>query len=156
MISKNDCILLLSEIKDTGVDISTPVKLLRTSKETIPFDVIKFINDNRQLDLTSFYEKLRKSYNAKKSKLYKNIFRETTDAQELLTTLASLNLQIYLFSKDVQDKQMFLKHARAKEISYVMANYCSTYDLTQCMKLLNLIKADLIACEIISDRRQNY
>ena len=72
MITKNDCYLLLSELNEKGVDTSSPIKDLMSS--TSPsIDVIKFINDNRQLDLTAFYEKIRKSYNNKKSKLYINI-----------------------------------------------------------------------------------
>lgn len=152
MITKNDCILLLSDLKDKGIDVNEPIKKLIGSKE-LSLDVIKFINDNRQLDLTSFYERLRKNYNKKKSNLYINIVREIEDPNEVLTTLSSLNLQILLFAKNIEDKQMFLKHARANEIARVLANYYSNYDLTNCLKLLRLIKADLIACETINNRR---
>ena len=49
---------------------------------------------------------------------------------------------------------MFLKHARAKEVNLVLAKYYTDYDLTSCLKLLKLIKADLIACETITGRRE--
>ena len=75
MITRNDCYLLLAEINEKGIDTSAQIKSLMSST-SIPLDVIKFINDNRQLDLTSFYEKIRKSYNNKKSKLYINIVKE--------------------------------------------------------------------------------
>jgi hypothetical protein len=60
MITKNDCYLLLSELNDNGLDTSNAIKDLMTSSSP-SLEVIKFINDNRQLDLTAFYEKLRKS-----------------------------------------------------------------------------------------------
>ena len=75
MISKNDLLLLLTELEDKGLDVSAMTqKLFSTS--SIPLDVVKFINDNRQLDLTAFYENLRRNYNKKKSKLYISIVKE--------------------------------------------------------------------------------
>ena len=64
MITKNDCYLLLSELETSGIDTSVPIKELMSSPSPT-LEVIKFINDNRQLELTLFYEKLRKSYNHK-------------------------------------------------------------------------------------------
>lgn len=146
MITRNDCYLLLAEINEKGIDTSAQIKNLMSST-SIPIDVIKFINDNRQLDLTGFYEKIRKSYNNKKSKLYINIVKEVENPQEVLTTLSSLLTQILLFTKSVDDKQMFMRHSRAQEISHVLNNYFKDYNLTNCVKLLRLIKADLKALE---------
>ena len=146
MITRNDCYLLLAEINEKGIDTSTQIKSLMSST-SIPLDVIKFINDNRQLDLTNFYEKIRKSYNNKKSKLYINIVKEVENPQEVLTTLSSLLTQILLFTKSADDKQMFMRHSRAQEISQVLNNYFKDYNLTNCVKLLRLIKADLKALE---------
>ena len=75
MITKNDCILLLTDLQDSGVDIGTNILKVITSP-TVPMDVLTFINEHRQLDLTTFYEKLRKNYNNKKSKLYINLIKE--------------------------------------------------------------------------------
>ena len=50
---------------------------------------------------------------------------------------------------------MFLRHARAEEISKVLTIYFQNYDLTNCIKLLHLIKADIIAFEMISGKRSN-
>jgi hypothetical protein len=80
--------------------------------------------------------------------------KEIEDVNEVLTTLASLNLQILLFSKKIKDRQMFLRHARAEEISKVLTIYFQSYDLTNCIKLLHLIKADIIAFEMLSGRRE--
>lgn len=153
MISKNDCLILLDEIHKSGVDTSEEIQKLITSRE-VPLTIIHYINNKRQLDLTGFYKKLRKSYNDKKSQLYKNIVNETLkDPNDAVTTLSALNLQILLYAKNATDKLMFLKHARAKEISTVLTKYFTDYDLTYCIKLLRLIKADLKACEYI-DRNE--
>ena len=153
MITKNDTLLLLSDLQDNGVQTKDAIKELIASRD-VPISVLQFINEHRQLDLTSFYEKLRKSYNDKHSKLYISIVKEIQNPEDVLTTLSSLNLQILLYSKHVQNKQMFLKHARAKEINLVLTKYFTDYDLTNCLKLLRLIKADLLATEIINGRRQ--
>ena len=146
MISKNDCILLLIDLQENGVDVSTHLMQLINSTEP-SIEVIKFINDNRQLDLSKFYEKLRKSYNAKKSVLYKNIVKEIDDTNDVLTTLSAMMTQILLFAKNVDDREMFLRHSRALDISRILARYFQTYDLTNCVKLLRIIKADLKALE---------
>ena len=63
MISKDDVILLLTEMGDNNKE--DIMRVLKSS--SIPLDILKKINDSKQLDLLRFYEKLRKSYNAKKS-----------------------------------------------------------------------------------------
>ena len=61
MITKTDCILLLTEQQENGVDVSDMLNtLVKQSEPSV--EVIKFINDNRQLDLSKFYDKIRKSY----------------------------------------------------------------------------------------------
>ena len=148
MITKNDCYLLLSELEMNGIDTSVPIKELMSSTSPT-LEVIKFINDNRQLGLTNFYEKIRKSYNNKKSKLYINIMKEIEQPQDVLVTLSSLLTQILLFAKDVEDRQMFLRHSRADEISKVLTGYFRDFDLTNCVKLIKLIKVDIKALESI-------
>ncbi len=144
MISKNDCMMLLAEMGAT----EKLTELTRMSAPTI--EIIKFINDNRELELTKFYEKIRKSYNTKHSKLYINIVKETEDPNEVLTTLSAMLTQILLFSRTAEDKAMFLRHARADEIATVLKNYFTTYDITYCLKLLRLIKADIKVCEALN------
>lgn len=148
MITKTDCYLLLADLEKDGVDTKEVLTKL-TSSTNLPIDVIKFINDNRQLDLSAFYERLRKNYNNKKSNLYKNIVKEIEEPNEVLTTLSSMLTQILLYSKQLENKQMFLKHARSSEITAVLNNYFKSYDLTNCLKLLRIIKADLKALESI-------
>lgn len=148
MITKTDCYILLAELEKDGIDTKDALNKLSKSNN-LPIDVIQFINQNRQLDLAMFYEKLRKNYNHKKSILYKNIVKEVEEPNEVLTTLSSMLTQILLFSKQVNNKQMFLKHARCNEITLVLNNYFKTYDLTNCLRLLRMIKADLKCLESI-------
>ena len=146
-ITKHDCLLLLTELSEEGVDCKDQlVSLVKAGEPTL--EILKFINDNRQLDVTGFYDKIRKSYNNKKSKLYINIVKnDFKDPKDILTTLASLNLQILLYNKNVQNSNIFLKHVRFEEINKCLYNYAKTYDLIPCQKLLNLIKIDLKVLE---------
>lgn len=152
MITKNDCLLLLADIKENAktdaekneVDKMVSVLIKEISPSTT---VIEFINKKRQLDLTKFYYKIRKSYNHKHSVLYGNIVKEIDDVNEVLTTLSALETQILLFAKEVDDREMFLRHSRAEEISRVLINYFQTYSLTNCIRLLRLIKADVKSLE---------
>lgn len=153
MITKNDIILLLTELQENNINVDNYLRKTILS-ESVNLDALKFINDNRQLDVAKFYEMLRKNNNSKKSPLYKNIVKEElSNADDVLTTLAALNLQILLFAKKLDDNQMFLKHSRGEEITKVLNNYYATYDLIPCYKLLKLIKADLVALEHIAGRR---
>ena len=115
MITKNDCLLLLADLQSKGIDTQEEFNRLLKSN-TIPLDIIKFINDNRQLDLFTFYQTIRKSYNKKKSNLYINIVKEIDDTNEVLTTLSAMLAWVVRYSKTVSDKQMFLiKSIRFKD-----------------------------------------
>ena len=150
MITRNDILLLLNDLKKKGVNVN---KYLQESlkSSSISLEALKFINDNRQLDVVRFYEKLRKSYNNKKSKLYINIVKSDenllTEPKTILTTLSSMLNQILLF--DAEDKPMFYQHIRADEILQVLNIYFRTYNLEPAIKLIQLIKADLKSLEMI-------
>ena len=153
MIQKNDLLLLLSDLEEKGVDTREVTKQLFTSP-TIPLNVLKFINDNSQLDVIRFYDKIRKSYNNKKSILYKSIITsDEKEPKEALTTLSSLLTQILLFNKTVSNQELFLKHSRAEDITKVLTKYFMDYDITSCNKLLRLIKADIVVLETVNGRR---
>ena len=71
MLTKNDLLLLLTDIETDGKNVDGLItKLLKS--ETIPFEVLKYTNDSRQFDVSAFYEMLRKNYNNKRSNLYIN------------------------------------------------------------------------------------
>lgn len=151
-ITKNDCLLLLTNLKQDGVNVDAQIKNLLSSNQ-IPLSIIEFINKQRELSASQFYQKLRKSYNNKKSKLYINIVKdEFKDPKDILTTLASLNLQILLFSKTLTDNvDIFFNWVRFKEINQCLLNYATTKDLIPCQKLLKFIKADLKCLEMFSN-----
>ena len=146
MITKEDVLLLLTELRDEGVDVKEQIKKQVLAPEP-KIEILKFINDNRQLDLTNFYKKIRKSYNDKKSKLYINIVKENEEVKEVLTTLSALLTQIILYAKTVDNMIMFYQHSRAEEITKILNNYFKTFDLTNCIKLMKIIKADIKVCE---------
>lgn len=153
MITKNDCLLLLVELKDNFPDKKAEIdshikKLLISASPSV--ELIKFINDNRELNLRSFYEKLRKSYNQGNSKLYKNIVNETElEPKELLCCLGALQQQVLLYYKMLDDKS-FLNQARFNQISKCLLNYYNTGDIVPCQQLLNLFRIDLKFLEEIS------
>lgn len=151
MITRRDCILLLSELEARGIDTRNMLQVALTNSET-SFEVVRFINTHREFDANKFYEKLRKSYNHKRSDLYKNIV--TCDEQDcsdtVLTTLAALSLQILLFAKTVDNSKMFLEHVRFREIQEALKNYSLTYELIPCIQVLQIIKADLKAFEYMN------
>ena len=154
MITKNDCLTILVSLEDRGINIDQQMKKLLTAKE-IPIDTLKFILDNRGIEVANFYEMLRKKHNQKKSPLYHNIVRDITDPEEAITTLACLLVQITLYSKKLPaNKEIFQREVRAEEISRVLNNYYATGMLDSCLALMKLLKADLLVLEHISGRRE--
>lgn len=155
MITKNDCLLLLSELQDKGLE-TKPYVMKVLKDNNVNLEVLKFINDNRKLELTEFYNFLRNRYNEKKSKLYKEIVQiDEKQPKDIVVTLSSLLTQILLYSNKVENKQLFLRHSRADEISKVLVKYFQDYDVQLCVSMMNLLKADLKACEYISKNREN-
>ena len=147
-LTKNDCLILLNNLKTSGIDVNSQMKeLLRSS--TIPLSIIQFINSQRELSLSEFYQHLRRTYNKKKNKLYINIVKEEQkDPKDVLTTLAALSLQILLFARQLTENvDVFLRAARFVEINQCLINYANTLDLISCQKLLQYIKADLKCLE---------
>lgn len=150
-ISKQECLSLLFELKENGVDTSAQIKSLLLQKSP-SIEIIKFINDHRELDIRKFYEKLRHSYNNKHSKLYGNIVRcNEIDGDELICCAGALLQQILLFNKKVESID-FLKQARFNELLSCMKHFYETRDLVQVRKLLNYVKADLKVLEEISTK----
>lgn len=153
MIDKYSCLILLNDIKEKGINVDKQIKLLTVSSQ-IPLEVLKFINDSEPIELCKFYEKLRKSYNNKKSTLYKNLMKDDfsaspNDIQEIPIILSSYALQLVIFSKTVENKTLFFKFGRLEEVYRCLLNYSTTYDLSLSIKLLQLIKADIKVLESI-------
>ena len=154
MITKNDCLTLLVSLEDRGIDINQPMKKLITSRE-VPMDVLKFILDNRGVEIANFYEMLRKKHNQKKSPLYHNIVKDITDPEEVIITLSCLLVQINLYCKKLLvNKEIFRREARAEEITRVLNEYYNSGMLDGCLALIKLLKTDLVVLEHISGRRE--
>ena len=150
MISKSDVVLLLTDLHEKGIDVNKEISELYKSP-TIPLSILKKINDSRPLEILQFYEKLRDSYNKKRSKLYINIMKANenaiTESKTILTTLSALLNQILQF--ECEDKTRFYKNARVDEILKVLELYLSTGNINPALKLLNLFKIDIKALESI-------
>lgn len=152
MLQKTDLILLLTTIQEEHPELNIKEYIDLTIKTPgINLDVLKFINDNRPLDVGNFYEKLRRSYNQKKSNLYINIMKsDETELKNTMVIITSLLNQIMIFANNVEDKQLFLRHSRADELSKAILLYLNTYDIQPAVKLLQLIKADLKTLQEVS------
>jgi len=154
MITKNDCLSILAKLDESGVSGVNPyVKKLLISRD-IPLDVLKFISDNRGLEVSHFYEMLRKSHNQKKSPLYTNILKEVDDPQEVITTLSCLLTQVLLYGKKLDNRDQFFREVRAEELTRVLNNYFRTGLYEDCLALIKLLKSDLLVLEYIAGRRE--
>jgi len=153
MITKNDCLSILTKLDESGVSGVNPyVRKLLMARE-IPLEVLKFISDNRGLEVSNFYEMLRKNHNKKKSPLYTNILKEIDDPQEVIITLSCLLTQIILYGKKLDNRDQFFREVRAEELTRVLNNYFRTGLYESCLSLIKLFKADLLVLEYIAGRR---
>ena len=155
-ITKKDCLVLLNSLKEDGIDVTEMTKKAALSKD-VSIEVVQFINKNRPFEVSNFYEKLRKSYNNKKSQLYKQIVKsdEVDEPKDIIITLSSLGLQIMLYAKQIEDPHMFLQQARYQELASCLYKYSMTYDLLPAINLLRLFKMDLKAFEYLNKDTNN-
>lgn len=154
MITKNDCLSILTKLDESGVSgVNSYVRKLVVARD-IPLEVLKFISDNRGLEVSKFYEMLRKSHNQKKSPLYTNILKEIEDPQEVITTLSCLLTQILLYGKKLESKDQFFREVRAEELTRVLNNYFKTGLYEECLHLIKILKSDLLVLEYIAGRRE--
>ena len=154
MITKNDCLSILTKLDESGVSgANSYVRKLVVARD-IPLEVLKFISDNRGLEVSKFYEMLRKSHNQKKSPLYTNILKEVDDPQEVITTLSCLLTQILLYGKKLDNRDQFFREVRAEELTRVLNNYFKTGLYEECLHLIKVLKSDLLVLEYIAGRRE--
>lgn len=151
MLQVNDLVLILTDMQETGDEGAKEQLMKAIRSPLVSSETLKYINDRRPLDVTRFYERVRKNYNDKRSNLYKNIVRDVEDPNEAISTLSAFLLNLFLYSKHVEEsnKALFFKHVRAEEVSRVLNKYYKDYDVTSALKLLRLIKADVKAFENI-------
>ena len=154
MITKNDCLSILTKLDESGVSgVNSYVRKLVVARD-IPLEVLKFISDNRGLEVSKFYEMLRRSHNQKKSPLYTNILKEIEDPQEVVTTLSCLLTQILLYGKKLENRDQFFREVRAEELTRVLNNYFKTGLYEECLHLIKILKSDLLVLEYIAGRRE--
>ena len=154
MITKNDCLSILTKLDESGVSGVNPYVHKLVVARDIPLEVLKFISDNRGLEVSKFYEMLRRSHNQKKSPLYTNILKEVDDPQEVVTTLSCLLTQILLYGKKLESRDQFFREVRAEELTRVLNNYFKTGLYEECLNLIKVIKSDLLVLEYIAGRRE--
>ena len=153
MITKADCLSILVKLEDKGLDINPYMKKLAISKE-IPLDVLRFISQNRGIEVSEFYEMLRKSHNQKKSPLYTNILKEVNTPKDIILTLSCLLTQVILYGSKLENAESFLKEVRAEEITRALNTYFKESSIETGATLLKLIKSDLMVLEYIRGRRE--
>ena len=154
MLTKDDCMSILISLEDKGIDINSQMKNLIISPNP-PISVLKFIIENKGVSVVEFYEMLRKKHNQKKSSLYKNILDETADIFQAVTMLSCLLTQIILFGQKLDTgATMFFAEVRAEEIASVLTEYFKSGDFERGLKLLKLIKSDLLVLEYLNGRRE--
>ena len=151
MIQTSDVLILLSELGRDGINVDEQMSSVLTGANMV--DTLKFIKDHKDIDAINFYDKIRKSYNNNKSKLYINILKEIDDPKEVLSTLSALELQIILSGKKINNPVMFYKVMRLEEILECLLNYSKTYDILPCIDLIKKYKADILMWETVEGRR---
>lgn len=154
MINKNDCMTILVKLSEKDPAANALLRQLLISK-SIPEDVLKYIAKQNSLEAVKFYEHLRKNNNEHKSPLYKNLLKEyDPDDFEIIITLNCLLTQIFLYANKLEDKEVFLREIRADEISKVINDFLTASSVNECLKLLKLIKSDILVLEYINGRRE--
>lgn len=108
-----------------------------------PIGALKTIKQNGKLDIFEFYNKLRKNYNDKHSKIYINVMKEVEDPKKVLTTLSALVTQILLYSEHLNNKNIFMKHSNFSEILKALQEYAETQNLIPCVEIIRTIKQDI-------------
>ena len=155
MINKNDCMAILVKLEDRGLNINNYMRKLILAKEP-PIDVLRFIVENRGVEVNHFYEHLRKNHNEHKSPLYKNIVKEIEDPTDVLTTLTCFLTQVTLYGNklDEETRADFYREVRAEEVSRVLHQFFLDGTYTGCIALIKLIKADILVLEYVAGRRE--
>lgn len=142
MITKNDCfeIIIKSNIENK--------KQLILELSPLPLiEVIRKVNELRLLDVTNFYKKLRKSYNQKRSKLYKDLVREIDDPNKAAIILTIYLQNAMLYKSEVNGEELFRKSARVPEVLQVLINFFN-YDIIKTVDMLKTIRNDIKCLEL--------
>ena len=151
-ITKKDIIQKLYEIEEkTGEKTGREVQRVIRS-ETIPIDVIKFINkfDTKFLQIYDTYNTIYKSRN--KNPLYRNLRNKDLEIPELAIALSSLVTKILISCSKIineTDREIFATAMNVEQLNNAITSYSMFNEiepLVQCGKevreLLNLLYID--------------
>lgn len=155
MITKADCLSILVKLeKDQNINVDKYVKQVALAKDTIPLEVLRFIANNRGLEVVNFYEMLRKKHNKDKSPLYTNILKEISDPNEVVLTLSCLLTQIMLYGNKLSNPEAFYKEVRAEELTRALNTFFGDSNWEICKTVLRLVKSDILVLEYLNGRRE--
>ena len=99
-ITKATAYAKLAKIKTEGRDTSKYIRMLAKS-DTVPYDVIVFINKNIRLEQFSTYNHIYENRN--KNPLYKNIVNENASIEDRALALSSILTQTIIQSKKLNE-----------------------------------------------------
>lgn len=144
MLSKQECYKILLDMRADGVNVNKPISQL-ASASTVPPEVIKFINENRNLAITEFYRVLRKKSNSTKNKLYKEIVTEVQQPMDKVKALSSFITQGVIAGEklELKERENFFKALRLKECAKALMNYFENSDIQPLLEMVLLIKNDI-------------
>lgn len=145
MLSKNTCYKILLEMRDDGQNVTRYINLV-SSNTIVPKEVIQFINNQRPLKVTEYYDELRKLHNKKHVKLYKELLEESRDDIQRMTKVLSSYITralIYTENMDGQDKFNFLENARIPDCSVALSKYFIDKDDSLIKETFDLIRTDI-------------
>ncbi len=144
IIDRQECYTLLFDMQSKGINIEEPLKKLVQSKD-VHLDVIRFINNNRDLDITRFYNNLRKQNNTKKSRLYLQIMKEEEKEEELIKTASSFITHSFIFSESLEEttRRKFFKSIRLETLVDSIKKYITEYNIQPIKDILKIIKIDI-------------
>lgn len=103
-ITKSTAYAKLASIKNEGIDTSRYIRLL-AGEETVPYDVLVFINKHSPLDQLSVYNHIYE--NRRKNPLYKNIVNENASIEDKALALSSILTQTIISCKKTSDNECF-------------------------------------------------
>lgn len=165
MFLTQDCLDFLTNKKNQATN-STEINYLNKLIKALLLDnklteeLLSYMIKEQGLEVRNFYEYLRKQYNNRRSKLYKNLVREDfldQNVSEKVIVLTSLLQQITLHCKHLDSKRAqdsFLKQSRADEILESLHSYFSAGNEEYINQVLKLIQIDLKVIEMMAGTRQ--
>lgn len=144
MLNKQECYKILLDLRSQGVNVNRQIGLL-AGAPTVPNEVIKFINENRALNVTEFYKVLRKKSNSTKNKLYKELVAETQQPIDKVKALSSFITQGIIAGEklDPMERENFFEALRLADCAQALMKYFTNSEIQPILETVLLIKNDI-------------